>query len=894
MKKGIGFVICLALVILCAAALADVKINETNFPDDQFREAVKRADKNKDGSLSENETARVTGLYLQYRSISDLKGLEYFTALTELYCENNQLTALDVSKNTALTKLDCSDNQLKTLDLSNNTELIHLRCKNNQLTSLNVNRNRKLNSLQCAGNQLKTLDISRNPVLDQLDCYDNQLTKLDISHNTALQHLDCSNNLLAALDSHKNTSLIYLHCDGNRLTSLDVSKNKVLYRLRCGNNRLEVLDVQRNTALNDLQCSGNRFTSLDVSKNTALHSLDCSGNLLKTLDLSRNDQLDYLNCSGNQLQTLDVSRNTRLNYLRCGSNALKQLDVSKHPDLRELSCESNQLSKLNINNTNELNMLNCSGNRLNQLDISRSEILRQLVCERIAGKHKVYGYGWWHAQGSGEDEYIWEALFADRSVRVITGNEIMLNADAFPDGRFRKYVSRFDLDGNGIIYSVEAEKATEIRVSGLQIRSLKGVEVFTALSVLWCDNNQLTSLDVSQNAMLTELHCEHNRLKKLDISKCELLNDLVRKHAPETKNGVNRWSAAGPGKMTADQAVKMITADYDPGILLNTANFPDELFRKYVKQFDADQNGILSREETEKATVIDVKYMEIHDLKGLEFFTELTTLYCDENYLTALDVSHCPALTELTCDGNQLTSLDLSKNPALERLTVGAYNSSWSGNPLSSLDISRNKALYSLSCINTGIQSLDVSGCPRLLNLVLKGSRKRVTDFSPTHDEWYDSSGSWLSVRDDAFVTAGEILSTPDGIYRLNQDKTAAVYVRADWKKADSLKIRDTVVFGKTEYKVAEIKDSACKGLKKLASLTIGKNVSMIGKDAFRDCPELKTITVLGSGLKKIGKKAFSGINKEATVCCEKKLIKKYKKLMQKAGLPKNVSFQAK
>ncbi|MBR0279499.1 MAG: putative Ig domain-containing protein, partial [Synergistaceae bacterium] len=39
------------------------------------------------------------------------------TALTNLYCSNNQLTALDLSKNTALTRLECQNNKITTLDV---------------------------------------------------------------------------------------------------------------------------------------------------------------------------------------------------------------------------------------------------------------------------------------------------------------------------------------------------------------------------------------------------------------------------------------------------------------------------------------------------------------------------------------------------------------------------------------------------------------------------------------------------------------------------------------------------------------------------------------------------------------------------------------------------------
>ena len=58
----------------------------------------------------------------------------YGDNITSLYCYNNQLTALDVSKNTDLVWLDCSSNQLTALDVSKNTDWTTLRCEWNQLT----------------------------------------------------------------------------------------------------------------------------------------------------------------------------------------------------------------------------------------------------------------------------------------------------------------------------------------------------------------------------------------------------------------------------------------------------------------------------------------------------------------------------------------------------------------------------------------------------------------------------------------------------------------------------------------------------------------------------------------------------------------------------------------
>ena len=148
------------------AQAVGVRIDGTNFPDKNFRAIVWEHDKDGDGALSTAEIAAVDKIDCFEGGISSLKGIEYFTALTELRCDKNQLTSLDVSSNTGLTELNCSNNQLTSLDVSSNRDLTQLRCYNNQLASL---------------------DVSSNPALQELDCADNALTSLDLSKNTALR-----------------------------------------------------------------------------------------------------------------------------------------------------------------------------------------------------------------------------------------------------------------------------------------------------------------------------------------------------------------------------------------------------------------------------------------------------------------------------------------------------------------------------------------------------------------------------------------------------------------------------------------------------------------------------------------------------------------------------------
>ena len=292
-----------------AVQSAGVTIDNTNFPDANFRTVVKKFDTNQDSSLSDTEIAAVKKINCSNKGITNLKGIEYFTSLNILLCTDNQLTALDVSENTALTELDCRFNKLTALDVSKNTALTILECNANRLTAL---------------------DVSKNTALTELDCSFNELTALDVSKNTALTALDCSINKLTALDVSKNTALTKLYCNENRLTALDVSKNTALLYLICVVNQLTSLDVSKNTALTDLNCSNNELTSLDVSKNTALTVLRSNHNQLTTLDVSKNTALLYLSCTSNQLTSLDLNNTKITNDPNCRNN-IYQIVVDNDP-----------------------------------------------------------------------------------------------------------------------------------------------------------------------------------------------------------------------------------------------------------------------------------------------------------------------------------------------------------------------------------------------------------------------------------------------------------------------------------------------------------------------------------------------------------------------------------
>ena len=280
-------------------------IDETNFPDKNFRSWVSAyCDRDRDGELSSTEIEAVTDILVPEKHIASLKGIECFAAMTELYCNDNELTTLDLRKNSALTKIRCYGNQLTSLNVSGCTALRDLNCSENQLNMLDVSKNRGLTKLDCSQNSLASIDVSKNAGLLCLACSDNNISAIEVSRNTLLEELFCDNIPLSSLDISKNTALYLLSCENNSLGSLDLSVNTEIEFLYCGNNQLTTLDVSKNQKLCELRCYDNRLTTLDASSCNRLKYLQCYGNRIRGAAMTElvNSLCDRLESSPGELR----------------------------------------------------------------------------------------------------------------------------------------------------------------------------------------------------------------------------------------------------------------------------------------------------------------------------------------------------------------------------------------------------------------------------------------------------------------------------------------------------------------------------------------------------------------------------------------------------------------
>ncbi len=169
-----------------------IAINATNFPDTNFRTYVQENfDFDSNQYLNEEEVSGVTDILVGDSSISNLKGIEYFTNLEALHCGNNNLSSLDVSKNTKLKTLSCYSNSLSALNISSNSQLEQLDCSDNKLTSLTVSNNSRLEELWCDNNSLSSLNVSSNSNLVRLSCTGNSIKAINISGNSKLEYFAC-------------------------------------------------------------------------------------------------------------------------------------------------------------------------------------------------------------------------------------------------------------------------------------------------------------------------------------------------------------------------------------------------------------------------------------------------------------------------------------------------------------------------------------------------------------------------------------------------------------------------------------------------------------------------------------------------------------------------------
>lgn len=422
---------------ITAHAVGDIPIDEEHFPDANFRTCFSGnwADKDENGILSESELVYIKSLRLENKGITDLSGIEYFTNLQELYCNDNDLTFLDVSKNTALRSLYCYNNQLASLDTSQNISLENLDCSSNELSELDISKNAALKSLRCYNCGLDNLDTYENTVLTSVYCLNNRITSLDMSNNAELLSLRCDNNEISFIDISNCPKLFRLDCNNNYLAYVNVTSTSDNFSFQCSDNVYVISEDFKSSNIDTSKIPGfdkskvSDVNYADYNSETGIFSnvngiveynYEYKNGKKKTFIISSNpinisiDEKHFPDSNFRKYLINEFSKDTditsfnikhrmkvrdlnifdlkikdltgieyfpNLHSLMCDNNELTSLDTSKNGALTTLYCTNNKLASINVSGNSALVRLECQNNNLSSLDISNNKKLEDLSCE---------------------------------------------------------------------------------------------------------------------------------------------------------------------------------------------------------------------------------------------------------------------------------------------------------------------------------------------------------------------------------------------------------------------------------------------------------------------------------------------------------------------------------
>ena len=341
-------------------------INNQNFPDANFREYVStKIDTDGNGYLSVAERAAVTKITYQYTAsdklISNMKGLEHFPELTQLFCIYQSFTSLNLSNNTKLTKVTLGHcDNLASLDFSGCVELTELNVNSTALTSLNLNNCTSLQRLECENAASLTSLNLRSEALKYLSIYNSGLQTVDISACPIL----CETVVNGTYSGFTTLLFAYYnHPDGSSagqiiVTNADPCPTAFItygipideahfpdegfrrlvgdrYHDLNGNGYLTQGEIDQAYSLNGGYSGTYNLEGIQYLPNISYIVLKNVG--MEHIDLSANPLVNTLVVSGNHLTEVDVSMLTELTHL----------DVAKNPGLVTLTLGSAPLETLN-------------------------------------------------------------------------------------------------------------------------------------------------------------------------------------------------------------------------------------------------------------------------------------------------------------------------------------------------------------------------------------------------------------------------------------------------------------------------------------------------------------------------------------------------------------------
>lgn len=240
-----------------------------------------------------------------------------------------------------------------------------------------------------------------------------------------------------------------------------------------------------------------------------------------------------------------------------------------------------------------------------------------------------------------------------------------------PDPQFKAFlVSATNINTNADteIQVSEANSFTGnimLNGGGTGITDLTGIEEFTSLDQLWVLDEDIASVDLSQNTALTSLVW--------------------------VRNNTNSITLGGSANLTA------LSVEENNLTSLDISIFPN------LDEFSCSGNNLSSIDLTQNL-VLESAFLDNNPLSTIDLSqnTALDELWCRNTNLNTIDLSQNANLSSIRCDNNNLTTIDFSNNPNIVEITC-------QNNQLTALDLSFLQGVFFLYCDTNQLTSLDLS-----------------------------------------------------------------------------------------------------------------------------------------------------------------------------------------
>ncbi|CAI2169567.1 13093_t:CDS:10 [Funneliformis geosporum] len=326
--------------------------------------------------------------------------------------------------------------------------------------------------------------------------------------------------------------------------TLDLSDFINLEKLNCAFNQLSVINLSNCLRLKDLDCGFNKLTSLDLNGLNQLKRICCNDNYLTSIDYYLlNFNLTYLNVSNNNLSEQDLSifsELTNLEFLRIGGSnekyfsqnvynkfygtleTLKNLTKLKHLDISNTDINNGKLSSQQLKEWIEVGFYPTDYEFMFYLKQKGYHPQLTLNYEKLK-----------EAYNKGQGELDLEDFKCLRVIYIschIDGTRLEIkNKNENNKGKTRSEVTRLSISEKGLEGELDLSDFVNLTVLNCQGNKLTNLNISKNFNLtrLRCYNNGLTNLDTSNNKKLIELQCCNNQLKELNVINNTELTTLI-------------------------------------------------------------------------------------------------------------------------------------------------------------------------------------------------------------------------------------------------------------------------------------------------------------------------------------------------------------------------------